>query len=215
MVDQSNINPYNAGPAQLSQPLAAGSAMASPTAIEFALDLEDYIAWNWHKISKTPHLIRQRRIQWAAVPVLLLVLNVLLVSQLRSGDIPTMLIIGSFLPLMALVIAVVFPYRYRRAVRRNAEALYNQGTNRAMYGHRRLEISPAGIHVTSELFESTFRWPLIIQIEVTEQHAFFDTGGLGGIILPRHAFTQDAIFQAFIATTRRYQQAADETKDND
>jgi hypothetical protein len=211
-MDQPHINPYNAGPAQIPAPLAPGSVMASPTVIEFALDLEDYLAWNWHKVNTLPPLIRQRRIQWLSVPLLCLVAEVWIVQQLWREPIGLLLVFGGICPLLALFYIFWFPSRYRRAVRKNAIALYNQGTNRAMYGHRRLEISPAGIHVTSELFETTFRWPLIVQIEVTEQHAFLDTGGMGGIILPRNAFTQDAVFQAFIATVRRYQEAAQDAE---
>jgi hypothetical protein len=207
-MDQPPINPYNAGPAQPPEPLAPGSTMASPTSVEFALDLEDYIAWNWHKVQTVPLLIRQRRIQWAAVPLLLLAIDVLVVMQLRTANFPTMVVVSSFLPLMALAIAILFPYRYRRAVRKNAVAFYNQSSNRALHGHRKVEISPTGVSLTSELYEALYRWPLIIRVEVTGQHAFLDTGGLGGIIIPRHAFTHDAIFQAFLATVQRYQQAA-------
>lgn len=211
-MNSQHINPYNAGPAQISSPLTPGSAMASPTTIEFALDLEDYVAWNWHKINTLPPLVRQRRIQWLSVPLLCLIAELWIVKQLWGAPIEMLLVFGSVCPVLALAYIFWFPSLYRRSVRKNAVALYNQGTNRAMYGHRRLEISPTGIHVTSELFATTFRWPLIIQIEVTEQHAFLDTGGLGGVILPRNAFTHDAVFQAFIATVRRYQEAAQDAE---
>jgi hypothetical protein len=207
-MDQPPINPYNAGPAHIPSPLAPGSTMASPTSIEFALDLEDYLAWNWHKVNSIPRLVRQFRTIWVVIPLLCFIADVFVVRQLWGGDLVELVMFSSILPVIGIAYAIMYPSRYRNAVRKNAVSLYSQSTNRALHGHRRMEISPAGIYLTGEFFESLLRWPLIVRIDVSEQYAFFDTGGLGGIIVPRAAFTQDAAFQAFIAAARRYQQAA-------
>src|SRR5262245_28036308 len=85
-MDPAPINPYNAGPAQISSPVAPGSVMASPTSVDFALDFEDYVAWNLHKISRTPAMVKQRRRRVVAFVAIYLLLGIFLYFQLERWD---------------------------------------------------------------------------------------------------------------------------------
>jgi hypothetical protein len=207
-VDQSHVNPYNARRVELSQPLAPGTAMASPTAVEFALDFEDYLAWNLHKLTKTPGFVKQRRRRMIIMMVVYLALGVIMYVQLiRISQFMAWGFAGVMI-VMAVLSAVFLPIRYRRAIRQNVNLVIGQDPNEALFGHRRLEIAPSGLFLKGELFESMFRWPMVVRLDVTDQHAFFDIGGAGAVIVPRAAFTHDAVFQAFIAAARHFQQQA-------
>jgi hypothetical protein len=73
-----------------------------------------------------------------------------------------------------------------------------------LLGHLRIAIQPDAITTTTEQSATTFLWPAIERIEVTEDHAFFVTGPRRAFLLPAHAFPDKKDFLGFVETAKRY-----------
>lgn len=69
--------------------------------------------------------------------------------------------------------------------------------------HNDLREHAEGVEII-EHKETHVSWSAVTDIDLTDEHAFFSVKDKGWLILPRHAFAEEADFLAFVETARRY-----------
>ena len=72
---------------------------------------------------------------------------------------------------------------------------------------QKLEISPLGVRLDSELMTAWFDWRIVGQLGVGAEHLFIYAPG-ATFILPKRAFRDDFEFKLFLTTVRQYREEA-------
>lgn len=80
-----------------------------------------------------------------------------------------------------------------------------------MLGWRWCSIGPEGLAYRDESGSTTLAWAAIQRIVSVEDYVFFYTTTYYALLVPRRPFANDQAFQDFVATARRYYEAAQET----
>ncbi len=175
------------------------SNLATLLEVEFALTFRDTKAWVDFVQQQKPSRTRNRYlILLFCLACLVLTLLPILVAIFKNQSISRLRLILPALPLLGLLIwlcedsLVAVFLRYFRDKRR--------------YEKRRLTVTQEGLQVTVGSKSPVIPWSKIEAIALTDRHAFFRLGGKGHIILPAHAFADEADFHTFVSRARQYWQ---------
>jgi len=68
----------------------------------------------------------------------------------------------------------------------------------------RLTAGEDGVKLVSENFEAQYRWPGILKMQETANHAFLYTDGAQAIIVPKRCFASDVEAARFVALIRAH-----------
>jgi hypothetical protein len=171
--------------------------------VVYELEIEDVIAFNMHHRARSAVA---KRVRWL-LTVLLLILAAV---AARAG----VTAIGENLPAAAvffLILAVIAAFAslfsgnvLRALTRRSVRNFLREGSNRAILGTRRLQISTVGLSKSSELIETKAKWAAVEKIDTTREYAYFYIASIEAYVVPRRAFNDDLQFQAFVELARRY-----------
>lgn len=123
----------------------------------------------------------------------------------------TPLFLAPRIDVLSILAACVFalliflaPQVVRRRQRRLYRRIFLEGNNRTLLGTRRLRLAPQGLMFSSELIESTVKWPAVESIETNADYVYLYVAAVQAYVVPRRAFNDDLQFQAFVELARRY-----------
>lgn len=204
--DVARMNPYESPiSAELVLPSAfdphAGLVREGETWIlHYQLERDDFVALgllHWEKSRAQ----RSAQYKWALYWMALVALVALVPLAISGVDIRRywlpMLASAAFV--LAIILLSLQPSRLRRAIRKQYERLYAEGSNQALFGAYRAIITPARLIVSGPLMETHYRWEAIERIERAPQYIVLYVSALNGIILPVRAFRDAAQCDEFVA----------------
>lgn len=204
-----DVNPYNAGVP--SDPMAGASAQAYPLSVGFEMEPEDVAAVFRSKQALRPYL-RQRRM----LAYRLMILGLLVAA---SGLLVPWRIFDRFWDMVLAIVASVLMVRggyllafgaasLRRALTRSIVRNYQEPRNARLLGRRDASIDAAGIRQSAPLFEASWQWKAVEQIEAVPDYLLFHIGSVQSLVIPQRAFSSAAHYQAFLAAAREFHQRA-------
>lgn len=209
-----DVNPYNAG-VPPGGDFGAASAHAYPLSVDVEMEAEDVAAVFRSGSAIRPHLRRRRTLAYGLMLLgLLLGAGALLVPPQLAGRVgPALLFVAAISLfsrggyLMAFGAAAL-----RRNISQAVVRSYQEPRNARLLGWRRMSIDAEGVRQTSTLFEASWKWKAIDQIEVAADYLFLYVGSVQSLIIPQRAFHSDAHFQAFLCAVRDFHQQASEIR---
>lgn len=151
-------------------------------AIRFSNTIDDFLAMSEFHYKASPAVKRQlSNYQWT-VGLGIFVLPLLISVVFRShGN-------GLFDLLVAAIVAAVFAYiapiSWRRSVRRQTLRMYNEGSNKAAFSEREMEVTPDGIVSRSAYGESLTAWGAVERIESTSDYTFIYISSVMAYVIP-------------------------------
>lgn len=171
--------------------------------------VEDLVAFSLHRARTSP--INQRNFYrgWI-VRTLSLVVSfgvVFVVVIPRFNRIDSM-ITAAIVSIATLVIAGLYPLRYRRSLERKIRQMINQESNKTICGAWRLVASPKRLSCYMPLVESHYHWNAIETIQRTPDAIYAYVTALSAIIIPVRAFKSTAEMDAFHAVLTERNTAA-------
>lgn len=211
------MNPYESPiPAELAlspsfDPNAGLVREGETWTLHYCLERDDFIAWgllHWEKSRAQ----RWAQLKWALYWMLVLSLVLLVPLALSGVDFQRllfpMLLAAAFV--LVVILLSLQRSRMRRAIRRQYERLYAEGSNQALFGAYRAIITPARLIISGPLIETHYRWEAIERIERTQEYIVLYVSALNGVLLPLRAFHDPAQCAELIALieSRAYSLAA-------
>jgi YcxB-like protein len=115
------------------------------------------------------------------------------------------LIVGSAILISLLGSFFGFLYAYLNTLARHREDFYRQPENANTRGRRRICLRPDGINAASPVSQSLTRWEGITRVECQGEALYLLTAELSAFIVPRRAFSDDALFQQFARVAAEFQ----------
>jgi len=97
----------------------------------------------------------------------------------------------------AFMVTTVFAAVSRRQIRR-----LRPSDDGLFLGAQQVTLGDDGIHQESSHHQALYRWPLVQSVGITEQHVFVMVDRIGGIILPKRAFSTDGEREQFVSEIR-------------
>lgn len=173
--------------------------------IEFSLGSEDVLAFSRYHNANSPTVRRGLLFARLLVPVTCVLLWIVLFA---AREMVFGVVMGAALGLAAITFYLIYPTLVRSLIHRTVARLYADRDKRGVFGRRRLTITPETISEAGEITTTTKEWAAVDKIAVDEDHAYFYTGALSALILPRAAFATEGEFYEFVETAWRYQQEA-------
>ena len=119
----------------------------------------------------------------------------------------------TFLDLLPLFSGVpihlaVFPWWYRRKLRKIVAGMVGEGGNRGLFNLHVVTISPVSVTESSELGQASTAWRAVERVAAADEHAYIYTSALAAIIVPRRAFAGPSEFEQFVQSARNYHEKA-------
>ena len=177
--------------------------------IQYEIGLKDYLAFNEYHQQKSPAARGNFRRAWFLRAVTLAVIGFLACVLLRYAA-------PNLFPVMEVVVIgllfagwCLYPLQYRAAIRRLVEQHYRDTNNDALFGLRKLSITPEYVIISTPLSQTVARWRAIREVDVQREALYLFQSGLTSIIVPRRAFASEAEFQRFVEAAVRFHSAAD------
>ncbi len=168
-------------------PPTRGDALVSA---EFELTPEEWVAavssFAWDHPLHVENRKRQRRI-WTAIMILFATLLLLV------GAGPEALIVTIGLG----VLIALFPWLYRRALKRAFTRSSRTGVTHGLFGPHRMEVTPEGLRDVTPAYEALWRWRAIGKVEEADGTFMVGTGPSSIVLLPSTAFRDSAHLRDF------------------
>jgi len=119
----------------------------------------------------------------------------------------------TFLDLLPLFSGVpihlaIFPWWYRRKVRKIVAGMVGEGRNRGLFSRHRVTISPERVTDSSEHAQTSTAWGAVERVAAADEHAYIYTNALAAIIVPRRAFAGPSEFEQFVRAAREHHEKA-------
>jgi hypothetical protein len=178
--------------------------------VEFSLTVEDlqafqrYYTESVHRSGKAGR--SQAQMIWAVF--ILLIVGLILISgrkDMRMFDVITFILLGAVL---GVTMALYIGQRAGKLMVASQQQAVRDERNRRAFGSRRYRIAPDGITTEGEFYRIFDRWPGILEIAATVDHAFFYITDNSAYIVPRRAFRDALHFEEFVNLARRYHEEA-------
>lgn len=204
-----DVNPYNAGAP--SAPQAAETAQAYPLSVDFQMTADDAAAAFRSRIALRPYLRQRRVLAYRLMVSGLLVAGCGLLFPLGAANlswIVSLLVVSAILLLRGGYLLAFGAIGLRRTLARSVARRYQESGNERLLGPRRISIDAEGIRQSAELFDSSWKWKAIEQIELIDEYLLLHIGSLQSLIIPQRSFTSHAHFEAFLQAARQYHQRA-------
>ena len=212
----TNDNPFAAPEAGLpsvtdgAAPSHAGATTdgQGSYSVEFELQVEDLVSFQVQHWKTTPALRRQRLTQRIVQPLAVIVIGGLIMAFDRSQ--PRLLWLVMFATLSLVVAFNSREASWRRLMDRNVRKHYSEGKNRKLFGWHRVTIDAAGIHETSQYWESFIRWRGVERVDVSFEHVLIDVTTAYSVLIPKLAFRDQWQLDAFVEAAQRYHREAEQ-----
>jgi hypothetical protein len=163
--------------------------------IEFERTLDDLVEFNLFHMQHSPSTQRQMLITriFEAISTMLLSLGLIYVVF-------QMLSFNSFLISITwgIVIFALYPFLSRINLVRRLRKLYNEGDNKAIFGHQSLTLSPEGIMSKNHATETKYNWMSIKKVAQNEKYIFLYTAATVAIVIPTLAFASETQRKEFL-----------------
>ncbi len=177
---------------------------------DFELSQADWSAFNYYHHFHSPTARRQYFQGWfAPAAAWLVICLVIWLLASRSSGAPG----STFVALLPLFSGVplqlaLFPWLYRRKVKRIVGGMLSEGRNRTILGKQRVAISPEGITKVGDFDRLVVAWSGVERVVRTGDRVFIYTSALTAIIVPRRSFKDSVDFDQFAMTATKYQEEA-------
>ncbi len=173
---------------------------------EYDITEEDLNAFSLYHHNHSPSVRRQYLRAWF-VPACIWLFVCLVIWHFSNRQQGTPL--SNFLALLPLFCGVpayllYFPWAYRRKLRKIVADMLREGKNRGALGRHQVAITPEGVTESGAFGQSSSTWQAVERVEKTEKYAFIYTSAVGGVIVPRRAFSNSADFDQFVQSARAY-----------
>jgi len=174
--------------------------------IEYDLTKHDLIVFNLYHVRHSPTIRRQYLISLfvpAVIGLLVCIVIWYLAVQTSGTPLKTLL---ALLPLFTFVplYVVLFPWAYRRNLRKNIDGMVREGKSRGLFTRHRLTLSEETVGEVSEYSETSTAWQAVERVVMTEEYGYIYINALAAIIVPRRAFPGTSEFEAFVQTAMRH-----------
>jgi hypothetical protein len=101
-----------------------------------------------------------------------------------------------------------FTFFIKKPIIKDISKRYGEGKN-AVTGKHLVSITPENIKDIGETVEETAKWDIIENVVSTDKYLFIIARATqGALIIPRKAFADDAAFNLFAETAKKYHQAS-------
>ena len=177
---------------------------------EYELAIGDLEAFNLYHQFHSPTACRHYYRAWF-IPTFVWMLVCISIWYLADKDRGTPL--RTFLDLLPLfsgppIYLAIFPWWYRRKVRKTVAGMVSEGKNCGLFTLHRVTISPQDITDASEQSQSSTSWRAVERIVAADDHAYIYTNALAAIIVPRRAFAGASEFEEFVRTAKELHEKA-------
>lgn len=205
-----NPNPYHppqTDPALRREPpvLALLVGEDGGMSVDCLIELEDVTAFTVYHNTRSPVGRKQFIKRWLIIG---LTMVIALASFVYFASVQ-----GQFLNLVPMfVISITFvvayvglyPWIYVRRLRKGTEAVFRRGRNLALFGPRRVTLTPQFLVSSSPYTQSVARWMAVEGIDPQPTALYLYLSSNTAFIVPRQAFASDGDFQTFVHTAQEF-----------
>lgn len=177
---------------------------------EYEITKDDLLAFNLYHYQHSPTARRQYLGLWL-VPafIWLLVCTGIWYLSDRGRGTP----LRAFLELLPLFCGapaylIVFPWTYRRKLRKMVDSMVGEGRNRGVFGRHRVTISSESVSESGEHGQTSTTWRAVERVAATDERAYIYTNALAAIVVPCRAFADSSQFEEFVRTARGHHENA-------
>jgi hypothetical protein len=171
--------------------------------IEFNTDIDDVLAYTLYYREHSPNtkkLMINATAIWAVLGFFFIFIGIMFIKNNNLA------LAGSIFTISLYLLANIFFVKSR--ARNNTIKVitnsYDTGKN-GWIGNHILSITPDNIRSVSESSESTSKWDIIEQVISTGEYLFIIfRGSQGAYIVPKAAFADEAAFNQFYETAKKY-----------
>jgi len=180
--------------------------------VKYENSLEDMVAFNRYHCARSPAVKKTKFICMILVSALA-IFGALFIPPTDNVSRPV-IIAGAIV--LAGLFSAIFNCRFAAGMDRQVRRLYNEGTNKGIFGQHELEINNDGLVERTEVNESRQSWQGVERIAETDTHAFIYVSSIMAHVIPKQSVT-DGDPGAFIARAKqlwhaRNAEAAGKTK---
>jgi hypothetical protein len=177
--------------------------------IEYKLNIDDALAFHSYNYEHSPQIGRARkliqRMLLLAVGVELLV-SIVLVAAFGKQQLPLATALFTLVVLTFLWYSF-FPSLLRKSLRKEVARRHGQDQNKLTLTHR-LSVTADTVTDVTDVGQSTTHWNAIEYVASTDQYLFMSVRASSPYIVPRRAFSDEALFSRFVEVAKAYHQAA-------
>lgn len=174
--------------------------------IEYQLTQDDLETFNLYHNRHSP-FARQQFWKSLLVPVsvwlTLWIILWYLGNRGRNEPVQTAIALSPLLYMLPVYI-LIYPWLYRRAVRKGVAGMLKEGKNRDMYAKQHLTVTPEAIHSSNEFGQSTTYWRAVERLVEDEDHIYIYLSTYIALIIPRRAFREEGEFERFSQAAQGY-----------
>jgi YcxB-like protein len=214
-------NPYASLVAELDPSLISADVAvgAEGWAIDYEMTPEDLAAFNFVAATtsqakrKSSRAVRVMGMLAGVVPLfwIMALLKMAPVTSFMGAALGFAVLISLFGSLLGFVRV------YFSTLDRQQLELFGHPENANALGRRRIWIAPGGVHELTPTSQSMTRWQGVTRIESRPEALYLFTAGFSASIVPRRAFSENALFEQFAKVAAEFHRnaknrAVDETR---
>jgi hypothetical protein len=205
-----NPNPYH--PSQIDSalrqdppvlPLLVGED--GGMSVDCLIELQDVTAFAIYHNTRSPLGRKQFLKRWLIMGlsmIIALVSFVYLVSV--QGQLLNLVPVFVFSITFVVAYVGLYPWIYVRGLRKGTETIFHRGRNLALFGPRRLTLTPQFMVSSSPYTQSVARWIAVERIDHQPPALYLYLSSNTAFIVPRRAFASDDDFQTFVNTAQQF-----------
>ena len=171
-------------------------------AVEYTLSERDYVRFSGFVFARNTSRFRFPLMRRIALIGLVTLAAFQVVTRWRHEE--SLADWTDFAVVFSFVYLLAFPLIMRWTAARN----FRSAPFAKMREPTQLEISPDGVRSRGGVGESAIPWSAIIDIDVDADAGYLFLFKNNALIVPRHAFAEDAEFDQFVVAARGYRDAA-------
>ena len=205
-----NPNPYH--PSQIDSALRQGPPVLpllvgedGGMSVDCLIELEDVTAFAVYHNTRSPLGRKQFLKRWLIIG-LTMVIALASFVYLASAQGQFLNLVPVFVLFITFVVAYVglYPWIYVRRLRKGTEAVFRRGRNLALFGPRRVTLTPQFMVSSSPYTQSVARWMAVEGIDPQPTALYLYLSSNTAFIVPRRAFASDDDFQTFVHTAQQF-----------
>jgi hypothetical protein len=205
-----NPNPYLppvSQPALAAEPpvLAALAGDDGGMSVDFSIELDDILEFTVYHHIRSPlgrrFLLRRRLLIGFAVLLGLAAIAYLASVRGMFGDIIVPLV---GFAVLGLAYVVFYPWLYSQRLRAAAKTLVSGGRNMAVFGPRRIMLTPQLVMHASPYTQSATRWVAVERIDAPPGAVYIYVSTNSAHVVPARAFSSADHYQTFVQTAQEY-----------
>jgi uncharacterized membrane protein len=173
--------------------------------VDFAIELEDVIAFSVYHSMRSPRGHKQFLNRWlligvSAAIVLVGMVYIMYVQGMLLDLFPAVILTAA----VAVAYIGFYPWIYARRLRNASEAVIRSGRNLAVFGPRRITLTPQFVMHSSPYTQSATRWIAMERVDPQPEALYLYVSSNSAHIVPRRPFASDDDFRTFIQTAQQF-----------